>query len=97
MPLPDRRPDPAMTAAVRRRDEGRRRVRGTTGWALAAAVAGTAVLGAGYAHAIPGLHTQPSTTVPGSGGNSQNPGKLGAPGQAPGTTSQVPQTQTGAS
>lgn len=72
-------------------------MRGATGWALAAAVAGTAVLGVGYAQAIPGVHTQPSTTLPGSGSNSQNPGGLGAPGQAPGTTSQAPQTQTGAS
>lgn len=97
MSVPERRPDPTVTAAVHRRDQGRRRVRSATRWVVAAAVAGTAALGAGYAHAIPGVHASPSPTVPGNGDNSGTSGGLGSPGQAPGTTSQAPQTQSGAS
>lgn len=98
-PYPYHRPDPSVMDAVRRRDQGRRRVGRASRWALAAAVAGTAALGAGYAHAIPGVSAQPSTSVPG-GGSSSSPdtsGGLRSPGQAPGTTSQAPQTQSGAS
>ncbi|MFR0358697.1 hypothetical protein [Streptomyces sediminimaris] len=75
-------------------------MRSATRWVVAAAVAGTATLGAGYAHAIPGVHTSPSRTAPGSGDNSGTSGTSGglsSPGQAPGTTSQAPQTQSGAS
>ncbi|MFR9794515.1 hypothetical protein ACL02U_01160 [Streptomyces sp. MS06] len=92
MPLPD----PAVRAAVHRRAQGRRRVGKTTRWVLATAVAGTAALGAGYAHAIPGTHPAPASTTP-DNGTSSTQGGLRAPGQAPGTTSQAPQTQSGAS
>jgi hypothetical protein len=73
-----------------------------TRWAVVAAVAGTATLGAGYAHAIPGASAQSSTTTApvGGSGSSSTPGtsgRLHAPAQAPGTTSQAPQTKSGAS
>ncbi|MDX6312271.1 MAG: hypothetical protein QOF44_1735 [Streptomyces sp.] len=92
---PDHRPDPSVTAAVRRRDQGRRRVGRATRWAVVAAVAGTAALGAGYAYAVPGASAQPSTT---SGSSTPSTsGRLHSPAHAPGTTSQAPQTQSGAS
>ncbi|MER6095975.1 hypothetical protein ABT154_08935 [Streptomyces sp. NPDC001728] len=67
-----------------------------TRWMMAAAVAGTATLGTAYAHLIPGVHSTPSSTTSGSG-TSATQGGLRSPGQAPGATSQAPQTQSGAS
>ncbi|MCL2553000.1 MAG: hypothetical protein FWE75_12770 [Actinomycetia bacterium] len=60
-PLPQGNTDLSVEEAARRRDRGRIRVRTTTMWAVAAAVVGTAALGAGYAQAIPGSSgTHPS-------------------------------------
>lgn len=118
MPFPESSPDafgrrdPAVADRVRRREQGRRRVTGTTRWAVAAAAAGAAVLGAGYAHAIPGTSARPPATAPGGGSHTGTPGTPGTsgtsgtsstsgglrtPGQAPGTTTQAPHTQSGAS
>jgi hypothetical protein len=96
---PAGRHDPAVAEAVQRRDQGRRRVSNTTRWAVAAAVAGATVLGAGYAHALPGTSansstgTAPSTsstpsttpsTPPSTGSSSPDTsGGLQAPSQAP--------------
>ncbi|MFG2307443.1 hypothetical protein ACGFS9_01955 [Streptomyces sp. NPDC048566] len=99
MPSPERptADDRSVRDAVRRRDRGLRRVGVTTRWVAAAAVAGTAVLGAGYAHTIPGT-APPAGTTPQDGGTSPRPsGGLQSPGQAPAPTGQAPQTQSGAS
>ena len=90
------RPDPSVAEAVHRREQGRRRVGNATRWVLAITVSGAAVLGAEYAHAIPGIEAQPSTGAPGST-HTGTSGGLRSPGQAPGTTTQAPQTQSGAS
>jgi len=107
--MPDARPpfdpygrrDPAVAEAVHRRDQGRRRVGNTTRWALVAAAAGATVLGAGYAHALPGASadssTSTSTTTTPSTAPSDSSGSLQAPDQAPAPTTQAPQTQSGAS
>jgi hypothetical protein len=55
--------DPRQTtnaAAVRRRDRGLRRVGVATGWVAVAAAAGSVVLGAGYAQALPGKAPTPT-------------------------------------
>lgn len=61
---PYNRPDPTVEEAARRRDQGQRRVRKVTRWAVAATVAATALLGAGYAYAIPGSSAKPASTAP---------------------------------
>src|SRR5882757_3955021 len=94
---------PSLTEAVRRRAQGRRRVANTTRWALAAAAAGATVLGAGYAHTLPGISTDSSSSTPSStpsDSSTSNPdssGGLQAPSQAPAPATQAPQTQSGAS
>lgn len=89
------RRDPSVTEAVHRREQGRRRVGNATRWVLAVTVSGAAVLGAEYAHAIPGVEVQPSNGAPST--HTGRSGGLQSPGQAPGTTTQAPQTQSGAS
>lgn len=91
------RPDPSVAEAVYRREQGRRRVGNATRWVLAITVSGAAVLGAEYARAIPGVAAQPSTDTPGGSTHTGTSGGLQSPGQAPGTTTQAPQTQSGAS
>ncbi|MEV8036074.1 hypothetical protein [Streptomyces sp. NPDC086182] len=89
-------PDRSVKDAVRRRERGLRRVSATTRWAAAAAVAGTAVLGAGYAHVIPGIAQTTAPAGQGSG-TSTGTGGLQPSGQAPTPTPRAPQTQSGAS
>ncbi|WP_328551376.1 MULTISPECIES: hypothetical protein [unclassified Streptomyces] len=69
----------------------------TTRWAAAAAVAGTAVLGAGYAQVIPGIAQTAAPAGHGSGTSTGTSGGLKPSGQAPTPTPQAPQTQSGAS
>jgi hypothetical protein len=96
--------DPAVVKAVDRREEGRRRVSHTTRWALAAAAAGATVLGAGYAHALPGTSadsstgTTSTTSTDGSGSTDPNSSSgFQAPNQAPAPATEAPQTHSGAS
>jgi hypothetical protein len=99
MPLPEQ-PAPAdrsVRDAVRRRERGLRRVSTTTRWVTAAAVAGTAVLGAGYAHALPGIDSPAGSAHQGNGSKTGKSGGLQPAGQAPTPTQQAPQTQSGAS
>lgn len=86
----------SVSEAARRRDEGRRRVGTATRWTLAATVAGAAVLGAGYAHEIPGVQAHLPSSPAGST-RSGTSGGLQPPASAPGSTSQAPHTQSGAS
>ncbi|MFI6463060.1 hypothetical protein [Streptomyces sp. NPDC050538] len=99
MPLPEQpaAADRSVRDAVRRRERGLRRVGATTRWAAVAAVAGTAVLGAGYAHALPGIPVPAGSARHGSGTSTGTSGGLQPAGQAPAPTSQAPQTQSGAS
>jgi anti-sigma factor RsiW len=99
MPLPEQpaAADRSVRDAVRRRERGLRRVSATTRWVAAAAVAGTAVLGAGYAHALPGIAVPAGSARHGSGTSTGTSGSLQPAGQAPAPTSQTPQTQSGAS
>ncbi|MFI6409337.1 hypothetical protein [Streptomyces sp. NPDC050548] len=99
MPLPERpaAADRTVRDAVRRRERGLRRVSVTTRWVAAAAVAGTAVLGAGYAHALPGIPLPTGAAQHGSGTSTGTSGGLQPAGQAPAPTGQAPQTQSGAS
>ncbi|WP_329314538.1 hypothetical protein [Streptomyces sp. NBC_01262] len=103
MPLPEQpaAADRSVQEAVRRRERGLRRVSTTTRWVTAAAVAGTAVLGAGYAHALPGIALPAGSATHGNGnGNGTGTGTSGGlqpAGQAPAPTTQAPQTQSGAS
>ncbi|TQJ57158.1 hypothetical protein FBY34_5003 [Streptomyces sp. SLBN-115] len=99
MPFPEHPEDPdrSVKDAVRRRERGRRRVSATTRWAAAAAAAGTAVLGAGYAHVIPGIAQTTAPAGHGSGTSTGTTGGLQPSGQAPTPTPQAPQTQSGAS
>ncbi|MGW3103355.1 hypothetical protein [Streptomyces sp. NPDC001100] len=99
MPLPEQpaAADRSVRDAVRRRERGLRRVSVTTRWVAAAAVAGTAVLGAGYAHALPGIALPAGTAQHGSGTSTGTSGGLQPAGQAPAPTGQAPQTQSGAS
>ncbi|MEH0416772.1 hypothetical protein [Streptomyces sp. B21-083] len=96
MPLPEQHAaaDRSVRDSVRRRERGLRRVSATTRWVAAVALAGTAALGAGYAHAIPGI-AQPAHH--GSGTRTGTSGGLQPAGQAPAPTKQAPQTQSGAS
>lgn len=86
----------SVAEAAQLREEGRRRVGTATRWALATAVAGVAVLGAGYAHEIPGVQAQPPAGPSGST-HSGTSGGLQPPSSAPGSTPQAPHTQSGAS
>ncbi|SFG91933.1 hypothetical protein [Streptomyces mirabilis] len=99
MPLPEQpaAADRSVRDAVRRRERGLRRVSATTRWVTAAAVAGTAVLGAGYAHALPGIAQPAGSATHGSGAGTGTSGGLQPAGQAPAPTAQAPQTQSGAS
>lgn len=94
--------DLPVEEAARRRDRGRTRVRVTTGWAVAAAVVGTAALGAGYASAIPGgSATHPSPAQPPAGRPSGSATTAPGTGRAPASTSpgpaHVPTTAPGGS
>lgn len=80
---PHRRADRSVEEAARRRDQGRRRVKNTTRWVVAATVAGTAALGAGYAHAIPGGPTKPAPTTPPATAPPGNTGSPGTPDRSP--------------
>lgn len=87
MPIPTEDPDP-----VRRRERGLRRVGITTRRTAIAAAAAALLLGAGYAHVLPGISGLASDTVePSSRGHPQ------PPANAPGPTTQPAQTTTGAS
>ncbi|WP_405770213.1 hypothetical protein [Streptomyces sp. NBC_01538] len=99
MPLPERpaAADRSVQEAVRRRERGLRRVSATTRWATAVAVVGTAVLGAGYAHVLPGIPLPAGSAQHGSGTGTGTSGGLQPAGQAPAPTKQAPQTQSGAS
>jgi hypothetical protein len=107
MPLPeqpaagdrsaDRSADRSVRDAVRRRERGLRRVSATTRWVAAAAVAGTAVLGAGYAHALPGVALPAGFARHDGGTSTGTGGGLQPAQQAPAPTTQAPQTQSGAS
>jgi len=99
MPLPEQpaAADRSVRDAVRRRERGLRRVGTTTRWVAAAAAAGTAVLGAGYAHALPGVALPTGSAAHGSGTRTGTSGSLQPAGQAPAPTAQAPQTQSGAS
>jgi hypothetical protein len=82
-------PDPD---SVRRRERGLRRVNASTRRTAAAATAAALLLGAGYAHALPNLSRLASDAV------GQSPrDHARSPATAPGTTTQPPQTTTGAS
>jgi hypothetical protein len=102
MPVHQPRGDPiigrrsSVTAAAQRREEGRRRVGTVTRWAVAATVAGAAALGAGYAHAIPGIQAQPPASQSGSIRTGTS-GGLQPPASAPNSAQQSPHTQSGAS
>lgn len=99
MPIPEQPADSdrSVKDAVRRRERGRRRVGVTTRWAAAAAVAGTAVLGAGYAQVIPGIAQTAAPAGHGSGTSTGTRGGLQPSDHAPTPTPQAPQTQSGAS
>lgn len=90
------RHDPSLPEAVHRREAGRRRVGNVTRWTLAATVAGASVLGAGYAHVIPGIAARPPANSPGVT-HSGTSGGLQPPASAPGATSKAPHTHSGAS
>lgn len=90
------RPRLSVIEAAQRREEGRRRVGTATRWVLVTTVAGAAVLGAGYAQAIPGTEAQPPTSPSGST-HSGTSGGLQPPSSVPGSTPQAPHTQSGAS
>jgi hypothetical protein len=90
------RHEPSLPEAVQRREAGRRRVGNATRWTLAAAVAGASVLGAGYAHVIPGIAARPPANSPGVT-HSSTSGGLQPPASTPGATSKAPHTQSGAS
>lgn len=98
---PAGRHDPAVAEAVQRRDQGRRRVSNTTRWAVAAAVAGATVLGAGYAHALPGgsasssTGTTPSTSSTTPSTSSTAPSTSSTPSTTPSTGSSSPDTSGG--
>lgn len=76
-------PNTTVEEAARRRDRGERRVRLTTRWAVAAAVAGTAALGAGYAHAIPGSSAKPAPSTPPATAPSGGAGSQVTPDHSP--------------
>ncbi|MFD8301672.1 hypothetical protein ACFV29_04830 [Streptomyces sp. NPDC059690] len=64
-PPPDYDPSAVPSAgAARARDRGLTRIRGLTGWIAAAAVAGTAALGAVYTHVLPGGSASPAPAGP---------------------------------
>ncbi|MER5450047.1 hypothetical protein ABT052_18270 [Streptomyces sp. NPDC002766] len=64
-PPPDYDPSAVSSAgAARARDRGLTRIRGLTGWIAAAAVAGTAALGAVYTHVLPGGSASPAPAGP---------------------------------
>ncbi|MFI8233548.1 hypothetical protein ACIGDI_32455 [Streptomyces sp. NPDC085900] len=64
-PPPDYDPSAVPSAgAARARDRGLTRIRGLTGWIAAAAVAGTAALGAVYTHVLPGGTASPAPAGP---------------------------------
>ena len=96
---PRRSPDLSVEEATSRRDEGRIRVRNTTLWAVAATAVGTAVIGAGYAYAIPGSSSthpapaQPHATAP-SGRVSGPPATGHPPTTAPGANPTTPGHRT---
>lgn len=87
MPSPTEDPDP-----VRRRERGLRRVGTTTRRTATAATAAALLLGAGYAHLLPGVPGPATGTV-------EHPSRTRpkAPANAPASTTQPAQTTTGAS
>ncbi len=90
MPRSDRsqeplgRAEPSVEEAARLRDRRRRRVSTITRWAVAATVAGTGALGAGYAAALPGNSAKPAppATAP-SGGGGGATGSAHSPATSP--------------
>ncbi|MFJ9539702.1 hypothetical protein ACIRPX_20870 [Streptomyces sp. NPDC101225] len=86
---PTHEPDP-----VRRRDRGLLRVGSTTRRTASAATAAALLLGAGYAHVLPSVSSLASDAVEHSSGDHQ---RSQAPANAPGSTTQQPQTTSGAS
>ncbi|QIY67940.1 hypothetical protein HEP84_40595 [Streptomyces sp. RLB1-33] len=87
VPGPAAAPDP-----VRRRERGLRRVGTTTRRTATAATAATLLLGAGYAHALPGTSHPASGAAQHSTRDHPRP-----PANAPASTTQPAQTTTGAS
>ncbi|MFE7169429.1 hypothetical protein [Streptomyces sp. NPDC057616] len=89
MDEPTREPDP-----VRRRERGLLRVGTTTRRTATAATAAALLLGAGYAHVLPSVSSLASDAVEHSSRGHDQPQ---APANAPGATTQQPQTTSGAS
>lgn len=93
---PHHSPELPVEEAMYRRDQGRTRIRHTTGWAVAAAVVGTAALGAGYAYAIPGstathpVPAQPPAVAPSGGGSGPGAASPSAPAPATSGTPATP-------